>query len=41
MMLSDGSESETLGLGLSVIVLNVGMYFVAPAVVIVEIKKKL
>ena len=41
MMISDGSESETLGFGLSVIALNMGMYFVVPAVVIVEIKKKL
>jgi len=41
MTLSDGSESETLGLGLSVIALNVGMYFVAPTVVVVGIRKKL
>lgn len=41
MTLSDGSESETLGLGVSVIALNIGMYFVAPAVAIVGIRKKL
>ena len=37
----DGSEVEVLGLGLSIIALNIGMYFVAPAIVIIEIKKKL
>ena len=36
----DGSESEVLGLGLSVIALNIGMYFVAPAIVIRQIRKK-
>ena len=36
----DGSESEVLGLGLSVIALNIGMYFVAPTIVIVGIRKK-
>ena len=40
MTLAD-SEVEVLGLGLSVIVLNIGMYFVAPAVVIHTIRKKL
>ncbi len=40
MTLSDGSEATVLGLGLSVIALNIGMYFVAPAVVVVEIRKK-
>jgi len=34
------SESEVLGYGISLIMLNVGMYFVAPAIVIVGIKKK-
>jgi hypothetical protein len=33
------SESEVLGIGLSVIVLNLGMYLGVPAVVIVGIKK--
>jgi len=34
------SEAEVLGYGISVILLNVGMYFVAPAIVIVGIRKK-
>jgi peptidyl-prolyl cis-trans isomerase B (cyclophilin B) len=34
------SESEILGLGLSVIALNLGMYFGAPAIVIIGIRKK-
>ena len=34
------SESEVLGLGLSVIALNLGMYIGIPAVVIIGIKKK-
>ena len=33
------SESEVLGYGISLIILNVGMYFVAPAIVIHRIKK--
>ncbi len=36
----DGSEVEVLGLGLSVLALNIGMYFVAPTITIIEIKKK-
>jgi len=36
----DGSEVEVLGLGLSIIALNIGMYFVAPTIVIIQIKKK-
>jgi len=39
MTLAD-SEVEVLELGLSVIALNIGMYFVAPAVVIHTIRKK-
>jgi hypothetical protein len=35
------SESEVLGYGVSLILLNVGMYLGIPAVVIVGIKKKL
>lgn len=35
----DGSEAEVLGLGLSVIALNIGMYFVAPAMIIHRIRK--
>jgi hypothetical protein len=34
------SESEVLGLGLSVIMLNLGMYIGVPAIVIVGIRKK-
>ena len=33
------SESEVLGLGLSVIALNLGMYLAVPAIVIVGIRK--
>jgi len=35
------SESEVLGYGISLILLNLGMYLGVPAVVIVGIKKKL
>ncbi len=35
------SEGEMLGYGLSLIILNLGMYFVAPAIVIVKLKKRL
>jgi len=34
------SEFEVLGYGISLIVLNIGMYFVAPVVVIVGIRKR-
>lgn len=34
------SEAEVLGYGISVILLNIGMYFAVPAIVIVRIKKK-
>jgi len=33
------SEAEVLGYGISLILLNVGMYFVAPAIVIMRIRK--
>ena len=33
------SESEMLGYGISIILLNIGMYFIAPAVLIMKIKK--
>ena len=33
------SESEVLGLGLSVIALNLGMYIGLPAIVIISIRK--
>ena len=35
------TESEVLGLGLSVIMLNIGMYLGVPSVVIVGIRKNL
>jgi len=35
------SESEMLGYGIGVILLNIGMYFVAPAVLIMTIKKRI
>jgi len=34
------SEEEMLGYGISLIILNIGMYFVAPAIVILKIKKR-
>ena len=34
------SESEMLGYGIGVILLNIGMYFVAPAVLIMKIRKR-
>ena len=33
------SESEVLGLGLSVIALNLGMYLGVPAIVVIGIRK--
>ena len=35
----DGSEAKVLGLGLSVIALNSGMYFIAPTMIIYRLKK--
>lgn len=35
------SESEMLGYGIGIILLNVGMYFVAPAIIIIQVKKYL
>ena len=32
------SESEMLGYGIGVILLNIGMYFIVPALVIIKIK---
>ena len=40
LMEGANSESEVLGLGLSVIALNIGMYLGVPAMVIVGIRKK-
>jgi hypothetical protein len=34
------SEESVLGYGISLIILNLGMYFVAPAIVIIGIKKR-
>jgi hypothetical protein len=34
------SESEVLSIGISVIMLNIGMYLGAPAIVIIGIRKK-
>ena len=39
MMEGADSESEVLGLGLSVIALNIGMYLGVPAIVVVGIRK--
>lgn len=38
LSLSDDSEFSMVGLGLSVILLNIGMYFVAPTIIIVKLK---
>ena len=35
------SEEEMLGYGIGIILLNVGMYFVAPAVLIIALKNRL
>ena len=35
------TEEEMLGYGIGVILLNIGMYFVAPAVLIMSVKKRL
>jgi len=35
------SESEVFGYGIGVILMNLGMYFVAPAIIILKIKNKL
>jgi len=34
------SEAKVLGYGISLILLNIGMYFVAPAVAIIHLKKR-
>jgi len=41
LMESADSESEVLGLGLSVIALNLGMYLGLPAVIIIGIRKNI
>ena len=40
LMENANSESEVLGMGLSVIMLNIGMYLGVPAIVIVGIKRR-
>lgn len=35
------SDAEMLGYGISIILLNIGMYFVAPAILIIKLKKRL
>ena len=41
LMENANSESEVLGLGLSVIALNLGMYLAVPAIVVVGIRKRI
>jgi len=33
------SEAEVLGYGIGIILLNIGMYFVAPAAIILRLKR--
>jgi len=40
LMENANSESEVLGLGLSVIMLNIGMYLGVPAIIVIGIKKR-
>jgi hypothetical protein len=40
-MENTNSESEVLGIGISVIMLNLGMYLGVPAVVVVGIRKRI
>ena len=35
------SESEMLGYGIGIILLNIGMYFVTPAVLIMAVRKRI
>jgi len=37
----NGSESDVLAYGISLILLNVGMYFVAPTIVVYKIRKRI
>lgn len=41
ILAEDGSEMEIIGLGISVIALNIGMYVAAPAIGIWQIKKRI
>ncbi|HXW02769.1 MAG TPA: hypothetical protein VD651_00690 [Nitrosarchaeum sp.] len=40
-MAEDGSDAQVLGLGISVIMLNLGIYIAAPAVTVWQIKKRI
>jgi len=40
-MADEGSELQVLGLGISVIALNLGMYIAAPTIVVFKIKNYL
>ena len=40
LMDNANSESEVLGIGISVIMLNIGMYLAVPAIVVIGIRKK-
>ena len=35
------SESEMLGYGIGIILLNIGMYFIAPAILVMKVRKKI
>ena len=35
------SESKMLGYGISIILLNIGIYFIGPAILIMKIKKRI
>jgi hypothetical protein len=39
IMANANSESDVLGYGIAVILMNVGMYFIAPAIIIFKVKK--
>ena len=41
LMENANSESEVLGMGLSVIMLNLGMYLAVPAIVVIGIRKRI
>ncbi|MBT4326785.1 MAG: peptidylprolyl isomerase, partial [Candidatus Nitrosopelagicus sp.] len=40
LMENANSESEVLGIGISVIMLNLGMYLAVPAVVVIGVRKR-
>ena len=35
------SDAEMLGYGIGIILLNIGMYFIAPAILIIKLKKRI